>query len=126
MFVAVLADAVLVLHLLFIGLVVFGGFLCWRWPWVAWLHAPALAWGIWIEASGGLCPLTPLEQALRTAAGEAGYRGGFIEHYLVRAIYPEGLTTAVRWGIVVFVSVVNVVAYEGWRRRRRARRRGIA
>lgn len=118
---ALLADAVLVFHLLFIGFVVFGAFLAWRWPWLVWLHAPVLAWGVWIEASGGLCPLTPLEQSLRQAANETGYSGGFIEHYLVRLIYPEGLTDAIRWGIVVFVTVVNSIGYEGLRRRRRRR-----
>ena len=89
---SLLADAVLVVHGLFIVFVVLGGLLVLRWPKLAWLHLPAVVWGVWIEWSGGICPLTPLEQRLRIAAGEAGYAGGFIEHYLTAAIYPEGLT----------------------------------
>jgi len=68
-----LADAVLVVHGLFIAWALLGGFVVVRWPWLAVLHLPALAWGLWIEASGGLCPLTPLENSLRRAAGETGY-----------------------------------------------------
>jgi len=88
---ALLADAVLLLHGLFILFVVFGAALAvWRWR-LRWLHLPALAWGSWILASGGICPLTPLENRLRLQAGEAGYSGSFIDHYLMPLIYPEGL-----------------------------------
>ena len=89
---SLLADAVLVVHGLFIVFVVLGGLLVLRWPKLAWLHLPAVVWGVWIEWSGGICPLTPLEQRLRIAAGEGGYAGSFVEHYLGAAIYPEGLT----------------------------------
>jgi Protein of Unknown function (DUF2784) len=88
---ALLADAVLVLHGLFIVWVVLGGLAVIARPWLAWLHLPAVAWGVWISWSGRVCPLTPLEQSLRRAAGQAGYEGGFIEHHLTALIYPEGL-----------------------------------
>jgi len=105
------ADAVLVLHGLFIAWVVAGGLAAlWR-SWLVWLHLPAAAWGVWIEWSGGLCPLTPLENRLRAAAGEQGYRGGFIEHYLTAAIYPDGLTRDVQWWLGVGVIVVNAAVY---------------
>lgn len=105
------ADAVLVLHGLFIAWVVAGGLTAlWR-SWLVWLHLPAAAWGVWIEWSGGLCPLTPLENRLRAAAGEQGYRGGFIEHYLTAAIYPDGLTRDVQWWLGVGVIVVNAAVY---------------
>ena len=118
MFAALLADAVLVLHLLFILFVVFGALLVHRHPRLLWLHLPALAWGVFIEFSGGICPLTPLENGLRTRAGEGSYAGGFIEYYLVSLIYPDGLTREIQMGLGVGVMVVNLLAYALlWRRR---------
>ena len=120
------ADAVLLLHAAFIVFVVLGALLVARWPAVAWLHLPAAAWGVWIEWSGGLCPLTPLEQRLRLAAGEQGYRGGFIEHYLTGAIYPEGLTREWQWALGAFVLLLNVGLYAAICAARRRRRRSAA
>jgi hypothetical protein len=85
------ADAVVVFHLLFIGFAILGGWLVLVRPRWAWLHLPVWAWGVWIEVSHGICPLTPLENLLRRRAGEAGYAGGFIDHYLIPLIYPPGL-----------------------------------
>ncbi len=106
-----LADAVIVVHGLFVAFVVLGGFLVLRWRWLAWLHVPAALWGVLIEYAGWICPLTPLENSLRARAGEAGYSGGFIEHYVLHALYPNGLTTAVQWMLGTFALTVNVVAY---------------
>ncbi|MHB1374434.1 MAG: DUF2784 domain-containing protein [Thauera sp.] len=105
------ADAVLVLHLAFIVFVLVGGLLALRWRRAPWLHLPAAAWGVYIELSGGLCPLTPLENSLRRAAGEAGYAGGFIEHYLLPVIYPAGLTHEIQYLLAAIVVGVNVLAY---------------
>ena len=117
----ILADAVLVLHGLFVAWVVLGGFAVLRWPRLAWLHLPAAAWGVWIEASGGICPLTPLELRLRAAAGEAGYAGGFLEHYLGGLLYPAGLTRAVQWLLAGVVLAINLTVYTVlWRRRAKA------
>src|SRR4026209_2900188 len=91
-----LADAVVMIHLLFAAFVVLGGFLAWRWPRVTWVHFPAAVWGVAIEFGGWICPLTPLENALRARAGLAGYSGGFVEHYLLPALYPVGLTASQR------------------------------
>ena len=114
------ADAVLLLHLGFILFVLLGGVLAVRWRWAPLLHLPAVAWGVYIELSGGLCPLTPLENRLRSAAGEAGYTGGFIEHYLLALIYPAGLTHEIQYVLVAIVVGVNGLAYAWvWRRRRR-------
>ncbi|GAA4351478.1 DUF2784 domain-containing protein [Variovorax defluvii] len=116
---ALLADAVLVLHGVFILFVVAGGLLLWRWPLVAVLHLPAVAWGGWISWTGEVCPLTPLENALRRAAGQSGYEGGFVEHYLLGAIYPEYLTREWQIGMGVFVVLLNLGAYALlWRRAR--------
>ena len=106
-----LADAVLVLHLAFILFVLCGALLVWRWPRVAWLHLPAVAWGVLLEWFGWLCPLTPLEVTLRRLAGKEGYTGGFIEHYLVPLIYPPGLTPAIQTAIGVGVLILNVALY---------------
>jgi hypothetical protein len=108
---ALLADALLVVHGLFIVWVVAGGAAVWRWPRLAWLHLPAAVWGVWISWSGGICPLTPIEQSLRRATGQAGYEGGFIDHYLGRLIYPEGLTPQWQFAFGAFVLAVNLVAY---------------
>jgi hypothetical protein len=120
---AILADAVLVLHGLFIVWVLAGGLaVCWRSPW-AWLHLPAVAWGVWISWSGSYCPLTPLEQSLRRSAGQAGYEGGFIEHYLTAAIYPEGLTVSHQIVFGAIVVGINLLLYGValWRAARRRR-----
>ncbi|MDP3083864.1 MAG: DUF2784 domain-containing protein [Rubrivivax sp.] len=121
-----LADAVLVFHGLFIVWAVAGGVAVLRWPALAWGHLPAVGWAVWIEASGGLCPLTPLEITLRRAAGQAGWQGGFIEHYLSAAIYPAGLTRELQWGLAAFVLVLNLGIYGWLLRRRQARRRRMA
>jgi hypothetical protein len=116
-----LADAVLLLHAAFVLWVALGVLAVWRWPRLAWLHLPALAWGVWIIGSGGICPLTPLEDELRRAAGEAGYAGGFIEHWVQRLIYPPGLE---RWHQVAIAAVlvaVNLGVYGSLLARRRRR-----
>src|SRR5258707_15488368 len=99
----VAADLMVVVHLLFISFVVGGVFLAWRWPRIAWAHIPAVVYGALAEFVGFTCPLTPLENDLRHHAGEAGYRGGVIAHYLVRVIHPAGLTRAMQAGLGVLV-----------------------
>jgi hypothetical protein len=120
---AVAADALVVLHLVFIGFVLLGALLVLRWPWLAVLHVPAFLWGAWIEFFSGICPLTPLEQRLRVAAGEAGYSGGFVEHYLMPILYPAGLTSAIQFWLGIGVVVVNLALYGfvvwRWREARR-------
>ncbi|PYP17364.1 MAG: DUF2784 domain-containing protein [Gemmatimonadetes bacterium] len=106
-----LANAVVVVHALFIVFIVCGGFLAWRWRWVAVLHVPCAVWGVLIEYNGWICPLTPLENSLRMRAGQQGYSGGFVEHYLVPAIYPAGLTPRIQVVLGTAVLVVNVITY---------------
>jgi hypothetical protein len=121
----VLADAVVLGHMLFVGFVVAGGFLAWRWPWVVWAHAPAAAWGAAIEYGGWTCPLTPLENAFRTRAGLAGYRGGFVEQHLLPLLYPAGLTAPKQAVLGTLVVVVNALAYGVVIRRTLRRARGV-
>ena len=112
------ADLVVAVHLLFIGFVVFGAFLAWRWPRIIWVQLPAMVYGALIEFIGFTCPLTPVENYLRHRAGEAGYRGGFIAHYLVSVVYPPGLTRGVQIGLGAAVLVIAVAGYAGYLHRR--------
>ncbi|HUH92447.1 MAG TPA: DUF2784 domain-containing protein [Casimicrobiaceae bacterium] len=115
------ADAVLLLHLAFVLFVLFGGALVLRWPSLAWLHLPAVAWGAIVEAAGWICPLTPLENALRRSAGESVYAGDFVTHYVRTLIYPEGLTRGMQIVFALAVIGINVFFYAAlvFRRRRR-------
>lgn len=112
----------LVLHFGFIIFVVAGAVGVIRWPKLAWLHIPAAVWGAWIEISGGICPLTTLENRFRTGAGEEGYATSFIEHYLLPVIYPGGLTRTVQLVLAAAVIIVNVGLYSYVLRRARKTR----
>jgi len=121
-----LADLVLVVHFGFLAFVVGGGAFVLRWPKLALLHVPAVIWGALIEFSGWICPLTPLENALRHRAGEAGYAGGFIAHYVTSVLYPEGLTRGIQIVLGVVVLALNVAFYAALVARRRRVRSGSA
>ncbi|GGO86232.1 hypothetical protein GCM10011348_36610 [Marinobacterium nitratireducens] len=106
-----LADAVLILHLLFIVFVLAGGLLLlWRRA-LGLLHLPAVVWAVLLELNGWICPLTPLENRLLRAAGEAGYEGGFVERYLLALIYPQGLTPEIQHWLGILVLAVNLAVY---------------
>lgn len=114
-----IADLLVSLHLLFIAMVVFGGFLVLRWPKLAWLHVPVVIWGFLVELMGWICPLTPLEQKMRLAAGDGSYTGGFIEHYLMPLIYPGGMTVGMQMTLAALVLVINAAIYlRLWQKRR--------
>jgi hypothetical protein len=121
----ILADMVVGVHLLFVTFVVAGGLLALRWPWAAAAHLPAAVWGVLIEFRGWICPLTPLEKSLRSSAGQAGYEGGFIEHYMLPLLYPAGLTQGVQLVLGSLVIAVNLAVY-GMVLRRRAAGRGVS
>ena len=108
-----LADLVLIVHLAFVVFVLCGGLLVLRWRWIAWLHLPAAVWGAVVEFTGWVCPLTPLENWLRTQAGEATYPGDFIGRYLPSILYPDALTPDIQVVLGVLVLVVNLAIY-GW------------
>ncbi len=119
-----LANGIVVLHLGFVVFVGVGGFLALRWSWLPWLHLPAAVWGAANELFGWSCPLTPLENRLREAAGGTSYAGGFVEHYLLPVLYPGHLTRGIQIGLGLGVLAINAIAYglllaRGRRTRRR-------
>ena len=120
----ILADAVVALHLAVVAFIVAGGILVWRWPRVALVHLPFATWGVAIEIGGWVCPLTPLENRLRHLGGEAGYAGGFVEHYVLPVLYPSlGPRTAL--ALAALVLLANALLYvpllaRSLRRRRRS------
>lgn len=116
----VMVDTIVVLHLCFVLFVLLGALLLLKWPKLAWLHLPALAWGILVELNGWLCPLTPLENYLRERAGLGMYHGDFVMHYLMPVLYPVHLTraTQVVFGLIV-IGLNLVLYYQIFRRRRR-------
>src|SRR2546423_1243822 len=111
MFYRLAADAVVLAHFAFILFVVFGALLVVRWPALKWLHLPAALWGVLIELGGWTCPLTRYETMLRGRAGAAGYGGGFVEHYVLGAISPAGLTRAIELVLAAAVVTINVALY---------------
>jgi hypothetical protein len=120
-----LADMVLLAHLAFIVFVLAGGLLLLRWPRLVWLHVPAMLWGVFIELTGWVCPLTPLESYFRALAGSDIYHGGFIAHYLLPLIYPAGLTPAIQMLLAGVLIVWNAIIYTLLvRLRRKARKPG--
>ena len=116
-----LADGVLLFHFAFIVFVLMGGALALRWPWLAWLHVPSFLWGAVMELAGWICPLTPLELHLRALAGTGGYEVRFLEHYLLRLIYPGSLTRTMQIAIGIGVLALNAVIYARLLRRMRNR-----
>lgn len=117
MFYRLSADALVLLHLAFILLVLFGGLLVLRWRRALLLHLPALAWGLSVECLHLQCPLTGWENRMRLAAGQAGYQGGFVEHYVWPLIYPAGLTPQIQvlLGLIVLLLNLGIYGYVLWR-----------
>ena len=117
----ILADSVVLIHLVFVVFAVLGaGLVLWR-RWIVWLHLPVVMWGIWIEWTGGICPLTPLENWLRHRAGQGGYRGDFVEHYVMPLLYPDGLTRNIQilLGLVLLLMNLALYGYVVFKLRRR-------
>jgi hypothetical protein len=106
-----LADLTVGVHLAFVAFVVLGGLLVLRRRWMAALHLPAVGWGVWIELTGGICPLTPLENHLRARGGDAVYEESFVERYLLPVLYPDALTRELQVVLAALVIVVNAAIY---------------
>jgi hypothetical protein len=106
-----LADALVLAHLAFVTFVIFGGLLVVRWQRMAFVHLPAAAWGVFVEFSGIICPLTPLENHLRELGSEATYQGGFVDHYIMPVLYPNGLTRNIQFILGGGILLLNVTLY---------------
>ena len=107
----ILADLVLGFHFAFIVFAVLGGFVVFWKPRIGWLHLPSVVWSAFVNLFSQVCPLTPLENRFRYLAGQAGYEGGFIEHYITLLVYPSVMPE--RWGLIAGSSVLiwNVLVY---------------
>ena len=112
------ADGLVLFHLAFILFVLFGGLLVLKWRPLIWLHLPAALWGVCVEVLHLPCPLTTWENLTRHAAGETGYGGGFIDHYVWPIIYPAGLTPAIQWLLGAAVLGINLLIYAALIKRR--------
>jgi len=110
------ADLIVILHVSFVFFVLLGGLLVWRWPRLIWWHLPAVAWGAFVEFSGWTCPLTPLEDWLRTQSGKPDYAGDFMMHDLLPVLYPDALTHTFQIALGMMVVTLNLLIYgERWR-----------
>ena len=105
------ADFLVLVHLCFIIFVILGGFMLLKWRWLIFMHLPALIWAVLLEFQGWLCPLTPVEQTLRQMAGQQGYEGGFIQHYILPIIYPPALQQDIQFILGVLLILINVIIY---------------
>ena len=125
------ADALLLLHALFVLfvvagllLVVIGGLRQWGWvrnPWFRLGHLGAIAFVVLQSWAGRICPLTIWEMALRARGGQGTYEGGFISHWVGELLYYE----APMWVFAVVYTVFGglVVACWWWVRPRPFRKR---
>lgn len=111
---AAFANLLMIVHFGFVLFVILGGLLLFRWPRIAFVHLPAAAWGVMIELNHWICPLTPVEQNMKRAAGGEGYTGGFIDHYISPLLYPQGLTPEIQWVLGAIVLLVNAAIYASW------------
>jgi hypothetical protein len=108
---SLLADLVMLVHGLYVLFVVCGGLAVLRWTWLARLHLPAAVWGVLIELGGWVCPLTYLENFWRQLAGESGYTGSYIRHYLEPVLYPLGLTRTTQVFLGLLALLLNLAVY---------------
>ena len=105
------ADIVVLVHVAFVAFVGFGVIAVWRWSQLAWVHVPAVLWGITVELTGGVCPLTPLEHWLLMQGGQMGYQGAFLTYYLSPLLYPTGLTVDWQLFLASFAAILNMIGY---------------
>ena len=108
---AIGAGLVVLVHFLFVLFVAAGALLSLKWRRAMWWHLPAVVWAAYIEFSGGICPLTPLENEFRARAGLDDYSGDFIARYLFPVLYPEGLTRQAQIIIGLVVVAANLGLY---------------
>ena len=106
-----LATLTLIIHFLFIVFVIFGGLLVFVKKWMILIHLPALIYGIYVELSQSICPLTYLENFLLQKAKLTTYSTSFMQNYLVPIIYPVNLTKDMQINLAISLIVLNAVIY---------------
>jgi len=105
------ADLTLIVHFAFIIFVVFGALLFFVSTKIIYVHVPALIWGIYIEITHSICPLTYLENWFLQKANLTTYSEGFIQNYLVPVVYPMNLTDDLQTYLAIVLIVVNMLMY---------------
>jgi hypothetical protein len=106
-----LATLALIIHFLFILFVIFGGLLFFIKKWMILIHLPALIYGIYVELSQSICPLTYLENFLLQKAKLTTYSTSFIQNYLIPIIYPVNLTKDIQINLAIALIILNAVIY---------------
>ena len=106
-----LAKIVLLIHLSFIFFVVIGAFSCLINTKFIYLHLLALGWGIYIEFTSSICPLTYLENWLLIKGRASFYDGGFIENYIIKIVYPECLNSDIQVILGLILIALNMLFY---------------
>ena len=105
------ADFSLIVHFAFITFVVFGGLLFFVLTKIIYVHPPALFWGIYMELTHSICPLTYLENWFLQKADLKTYSEGFIQSYLAPIVYPKNLTEDLQIYFAIFLVVINSIIY---------------
>jgi hypothetical protein len=111
MFSRIAADLTLLCHFAFVLFALFGAALVPIWPASLWVHLPVVLWSSLVNLASWTCPLTPLEQVLRLRAGQSGYSGGFVQHYVGSAVYPRGMPRQMELIAGVSVLMWNAAVY---------------
>ena len=106
-----LANITLIFHLIFILFVIFGGLLFFIFSKVIYIHLPALIWGIYIELTRSICPLTYLENWFLYQGQLTIYSNSFILNYILPIIYPENLTTDLQKYLGITLIIINILIY---------------
>ena len=104
----VVAEAVVVLHMGFLGYMVLGGFLALRRFRLIWPHVGVIVYSFYVTLTSFTCPATTLEKWLLERGGETPYEGSFIHQYLRGRLYPAEFETAV-WIGCMAVAVASWV-----------------
>ena len=107
----IVADLTLIVHFAFIIFVVFGALLFFILARIIYIHIPALIWGIYMELTHAVCPLTYLENCFLQKANLKIYSEGFIQNYLMPIVYPKNLTEDLQTHLAIVLIAINIITY---------------
>ena len=105
------ADLTLIVHFTFIIFIAFGALLFFVSKKIIYVHIPALIWGIYMELTHSVCPLTYLENWFLEKANLSAYSESFIQHYLIPIVYPKNLTEDLQIYLAIVLMVANAIIY---------------